>query len=157
MKQRRPQMGVVRQEEAVVLRLHSPFARTGCTRLGTEMRTAFGYLAALYLMISATALVAVAGDLGKTLRYQRVNLSGMTITVGVTDLIVITLDVKPKDIESIELKSDNPDIKIRAVEMDGEAQIIISGDKKGKAKVSYTYDLKAGGNGGIKSLGIEIK
>lgn len=106
-------------------------------------------------MIGCSAL-ALADDLGKTHKYKKANLP-RSITAKMGDVIVVIEEVKPDDIKSIKAGSDLPEVKVRAVEMDGEVRIVITGDKAAEAKVSWSYEKKSGGNGGYKDLRIKIE
>lgn len=115
------------------------------------MRLTFCFLC----LIGGSAL-ALADDLGKSHKYKKADLP-RSITAKTGDVIVIIEQVKPADIKSIKAGSDKPEVKARAVEMDGEVRIVITGDKGAEAKVSWSYEKKSGGDGGYKDLQIKIE
>lgn len=108
------------------------------------------------LFVLAVASPGFADDLGKSMKYEVKNLP-KSITAKTADVIAVVLGIKSDDIKSIKTTSSNPDIKVRAVDVDGEVRIIITGDKKGDAKVGWGYVTKGGKDGGYIDLEIKIE
>ncbi len=109
-------------------------------------------------LVAVLVLVApgLADDLGQTKKYSKADLP-KSITAKTADVVIVVERLKPADVKSIKTTSSNPDIKVRAVEMEGEVRIIITGDKKGDAKVGWGYETVGGQDGGYKDLEIHIE
>jgi len=100
---------------------------------------------------------ATAADVGKAHTYKLADLSKASpITISTADVIIVVEEFKPEKVTEFKAVSDNPDVKVRAVAMDDELRIVITGDKKGNATVSWYYKVN-GSNSGYKGLKIQIE
>jgi hypothetical protein len=115
-----------------------------------DMRGFFGFL--LIVLVSSAAQ---AGDIGKTHKYKLADLPN-PITASTNDVIVVIEEALPAEAKEFKANSDNADIKVRAVAMDGGLRIVITGDKKGAATVSWYFKVK-GVASGYKGLKVQIE
>src|SRR5262245_32935997 len=73
--------------------------------------------------------VANPGSIGKTHTYKLADLEkAQPITATTGDIILVIEEFKPTDAKQFKATSDNPHIKVRAVEMDGQLKILIASD-----------------------------
>ena len=116
----------------------------------------------MYRSLTCSLLVLVswpafAADVGKAHTYKLADLSKASpVTVSTADVIVVIEEFKPEKVTDFKAVSDNPDVKVRAVAMDGELRIVITGDKKGNATVSWYFKVNDS-NSGYKGLKIQIE
>jgi hypothetical protein len=117
------------------------------------MRTALCWMVALFALGFS---VVAADEGGKTHVFERAKLPKM-VKANAADTIIVVEDVKPEDVETIKVKSDNVAVKVKTEAAMGKVRVVISGAKKGKAKVEWEYETANGRVGGHKGLEIEIE
>ena len=101
--------------------------------------------------------LANPGNIGKTHTYKLADLQkAQPITVSTGDIILVIEECKPNEAKQFKAESNNPDIRVRAVAMDGELRIVITADKKGDATLSWYFKVM-GVNSGYKRLKIKIE
>jgi hypothetical protein len=114
------------------------------------MRGIIGYLGVVLL-----AAAAPADDVGTAHKYKLADLPN-PVTATSADVIVVVEEVRPADAKEFRATSDNPDVRVRAVALDGKLCVLITGDKAGTATVGWTFKVK-GAASGYKGLKVEIK
>jgi hypothetical protein len=114
------------------------------------MRGLFGYLGVVLI-----AAAASAGDVGKAHKHKLADLPN-PVAASPDDLVVVIEEFAPADAKEFRATSDNPDVKVRAVALDGKLCVVITGDKAGTATVSWSFKVKGVGSG-YKGLKVEIK
>ncbi len=110
------------------------------------------------VLVGLLLVTAAANGLGKTTKYKKSDLTpNKELELGTGDAIVILEDAKPSDIKEIVAQSSNPDVKVRTLDSDGKTVLLITGDKKGQAKIGWKVTLNDGSAGGFIDLVVNVK
>ena len=106
-------------------------------------------------VMAVAASAAPAADVGTAHKYKLADLPN-PVTAATADVVVVIEEVRPADAKEFRATSDNPDVKVRAVGLDGKLCIVITGDKAGGATVGWSFKVR-GTPSGYKGLKVEIK